>query len=970
MSDDDFYGIQALVAAQSHEHEAGLRTQQVDLMQAAIVEQQQFLAAQAEAVAALHASTAFDFTQFRRDLDSDSANYLIGQIYNTDSFVSPTPPDLSYDNGDPNLPYSVFVTRDEQTQHETDASIQAWSTQAQDAAHSDADGRLAVAEAAAMNALRDEAYRRAQDDADRFVIPQDAIVDNAVKGFVDDFVARRMEAADAQAEAARQDALAQAQREREEADRLYNEEIVRAQQAADEVFQRELSEEMRAVQQMIDAALYQFEADQLQRAEFEARAIGEQIFADVDRRADEAAVPLVDDLRHTVQAETDESIRMKLASWAEDDRRAGLDAVAAVGADAANGALEELRRLCFDDAYIEVFEPRRQELEREAQEELHRRLADFERAAADEARDMALAADERERAERLRLEDDARRAAEEHVRADLERDLVAAAAAATQHAEAIVHHQDADLRTSADEVRREAEAGAMVHWTDGHEERAAAFAAECEVHHQALAAARLEDDEARIREECVALTQRQAEAEAERRRDELVSDAHAAVAHRAEELQREAQAEASRRLEKALAPSHEAALEQAGEARDAAHNAIDRQCAAHIEAAAEDRDKHARVAAEVAAAEGERIRATGRRHAVALAEKIKEPQLDDVYTLLRAFLAKHKLAFVNDIETHIAHLAAQRESVLPGNVKQWLDTEFGVAVDGADRVRQIAARLEGQSTTLNLPAQGLKAANLLKETALATAAPGAQYRTSASTAPTAELIVAANAALARLAEAKVSPQGMVASDLNAVENGIRQLRFRQASAPDPAVQSALKAVTTRYSDMVHEAVSIQGSDASQVGGRRTSAAQTALDARTEGLVDLAAGRVGFGSHGTSALTRRILGNSGATHQSVHLMPQAVDRAIGASTGKALTVPNLPTATHRQIDGHWVPLWNSAVARGRRITGAHVLAWVGEGIQNTPDSMLPQLARNTIEWRLSLELKELGIEPDTIVVPGS
>ena len=150
--------------------------------------------------------------------------------------------------------------------------------------------------------------------------------------------------------------------------------------------------------------------------------------------------------------------------------------------------------------------------------------------------------------------------------------------------------------------------------------------------------------------------------------------------------------------------------------------------------------------------------------------------------------------------------------------------------------------------------------------------------------------------------------------------------------------------------------------------RRTSAAEARKDAVAEGLEDIEKGRVGVQSHSTSAKTRRAVGTAGATHQSAHLVPQAVDRAIGASTGGALTA-NLPTQTHRTLDADWVPKWNSAVAQGRQITGADVQSWVGEAIQKVPNTMLPRAAKNTLEWRLSLELQELGITASTVIVPA-
>jgi hypothetical protein len=152
--------------------------------------------------------------------------------------------------------------------------------------------------------------------------------------------------------------------------------------------------------------------------------------------------------------------------------------------------------------------------------------------------------------------------------------------------------------------------------------------------------------------------------------------------------------------------------------------------------------------------------------------------------------------------------------------------------------------------------------------------------------------------------------------------------------------------------------------------RPGSAEANAIEAQRGGLVNPDAGRVGVQTHATSPATRRAIGVSGDTHQSAHLVPQAVYRALGVSPGRALTV-NLPIDVHAAIDAGWVPLWNKAVSEGTPITRSLVQKWVGEAIDNVPAKMLTTGEKGTLQWRLDGELHELGLtKPDSVIVPGT
>lgn len=155
-----------------------------------------------------------------------------------------------------------------------------------------------------------------------------------------------------------------------------------------------------------------------------------------------------------------------------------------------------------------------------------------------------------------------------------------------------------------------------------------------------------------------------------------------------------------------------------------------------------------------------------------------------------------------------------------------------------------------------------------------------------------------------------------------------------------------------------------------------SASEAATIAHEAGLINSEKGQLGFGSHSTSRSVRAVEGVTGATHQSAHLVPQAVYRALGESPNSALTIADMPRNTHRTLDfgdprlgvEGWVNKWNDAKARGDQITAGDVHSWVSTSIQQMPESMLPQATKNTLEWRLHTELyNELGLKPDDVII---
>jgi hypothetical protein len=150
-------------------------------------------------------------------------------------------------------------------------------------------------------------------------------------------------------------------------------------------------------------------------------------------------------------------------------------------------------------------------------------------------------------------------------------------------------------------------------------------------------------------------------------------------------------------------------------------------------------------------------------------------------------------------------------------------------------------------------------------------------------------------------------------------------------------------------------------------GHHPAAGRAATDAQAQGLEDVQKGRVGMQEHRSAPAVRAATGQTGQGMDSTHLVPQAVHRALGLSPDLAQTV-NLPNEVNKAIDSAWVPKWNKATRLGQQVTGGDVRRWVTEGIRNVPEKMLSQAAKNTFEWRLTVELRELGISDDTVIVP--
>jgi hypothetical protein len=146
------------------------------------------------------------------------------------------------------------------------------------------------------------------------------------------------------------------------------------------------------------------------------------------------------------------------------------------------------------------------------------------------------------------------------------------------------------------------------------------------------------------------------------------------------------------------------------------------------------------------------------------------------------------------------------------------------------------------------------------------------------------------------------------------------------------------------------------------------------DARAAGLTD-AAGRpvapvdLATQSHGSAPTVRSELGVTGAEAQSAHVAPTSGVRGVtGYSRSGASTVLMEPSM-HRAFDAHWQQ-WAMALRRAGRtdVSVSELYAEMLSAIEQIPG--MSQRARNTLAWRLQLELfADLGLQPtDRVTLP--
>jgi hypothetical protein len=156
-----------------------------------------------------------------------------------------------------------------------------------------------------------------------------------------------------------------------------------------------------------------------------------------------------------------------------------------------------------------------------------------------------------------------------------------------------------------------------------------------------------------------------------------------------------------------------------------------------------------------------------------------------------------------------------------------------------------------------------------------------------------------------------------------------------------------------------------------------SAAARAAFAWKEGIVDVGRGRLGFFSYSTAPSVARATGVAGLEMEAMHTFPQAIGKALPESYGyspyRALTVHG-PKALHQAWDRTWTPVWNTAVKNGTTMTASDVFQMLVTALEHpTPDPtgtvlrFSPEI-RGTIIFAIEVEMKALGLQGTTIILP--
>jgi uncharacterized membrane protein len=150
--------------------------------------------------------------------------------------------------------------------------------------------------------------------------------------------------------------------------------------------------------------------------------------------------------------------------------------------------------------------------------------------------------------------------------------------------------------------------------------------------------------------------------------------------------------------------------------------------------------------------------------------------------------------------------------------------------------------------------------------------------------------------------------------------------------------------------------------------RYRSTADAVAAGRTDGLEDLAAGRLGFFRYNRRGSVGRRLGPEYAGWQAAHVVPKAIGQFIpGYSPGTALTVL-LPASFNAAFDKTWLAEWRRARQNGAGITVGEAYTMLADAINAIPDAEMPPAARDTLRERLRLEMfGELGLRPEMQLV---
>ena len=144
------------------------------------------------------------------------------------------------------------------------------------------------------------------------------------------------------------------------------------------------------------------------------------------------------------------------------------------------------------------------------------------------------------------------------------------------------------------------------------------------------------------------------------------------------------------------------------------------------------------------------------------------------------------------------------------------------------------------------------------------------------------------------------------------------------------------------------------------------AASAAADAESAGLIGPkgAPGRadVALQSHGAASAVRGQYGVSGADMQSAHLGPTSYLRSVHGYSRSGAQTTLLDSDVHTALDNYWKSWSIQQRQAGRTDVSVEELYKVMlDAIDHTPG--LAQLVKNTLSWRLQLELfQELSLKP--------
>jgi len=133
------------------------------------------------------------------------------------------------------------------------------------------------------------------------------------------------------------------------------------------------------------------------------------------------------------------------------------------------------------------------------------------------------------------------------------------------------------------------------------------------------------------------------------------------------------------------------------------------------------------------------------------------------------------------------------------------------------------------------------------------------------------------------------------------------------------------------------------------------------------------GHTGVETHSSASVVRESRGVTGAAFQSAHLLARtigaAINRVLQASYSPGRAVATLlPPDAHQAFDRAWLEVWNTAVRNGTQMTLGEAYTMLEQALNAVPPNLIPPKVQGELTTALGKEFRDLGLPPDTVIIP--